>query len=65
MKTQELLELLETQKNKSLLFEYSPGKIVGANFHITEVKNTTINSVDCEVDQMIGKRLLFNYGRVR
>ncbi|GGG41448.1 hypothetical protein GCM10011414_08700 [Croceivirga lutea] len=47
MKTQELLKLLETQKNKSLLFEYTAGKFVGANYHITEIKNTTIDSVDC------------------
>jgi len=47
MKTQEFLEILENHKNKSLLFEYSPGKLVGANYHITEVKNLTIESVDC------------------
>lgn len=47
MKTSEFLELLENHKNKSLLFEYTPGKWVGANYHITEVKNITIDSVDC------------------
>ena len=47
MKTLEFLELLEANKSKSLLFEYTPGKLVGANYHITEVKNISIDSVDC------------------
>jgi hypothetical protein len=47
MKTQEFLELLATNRDKSLLFEYAPGKLVGANYHITEVKHITIDSVDC------------------
>lgn len=47
MKTQELFILLEAHKDKSLLFEYAPNLIVGANYHITEVKHTTIDSVDC------------------
>ncbi|WP_350289146.1 DUF6428 family protein [uncultured Croceitalea sp.] len=47
MKTNEFLELLNDHKDKSLLFEYQPGAFVGANYHITEIKNTTIDSVDC------------------
>ena len=47
MKTQELLNVLEAQKDKSLLFEYSPNQFVGANYHITEVKHLKIDSVDC------------------
>ena len=47
MNTQELLILLEEHPDKSLLFEYTRGSYVGANYHITEVKNTTIDSVDC------------------
>lgn len=47
MKTQELFDLLKENSNKSLLFEYSPGNFVGANYHITEVKHTKIDSVDC------------------
>ncbi len=47
MKTLEFLELLEANKSKSLLFEYTPGKFVGANYHITEIKNISIDSVDC------------------
>ncbi len=47
MKTSEFLHLLENHKNKSLLFEYVPGKWVGANYHITEVKNISVDAVDC------------------
>jgi len=47
MQTAELLEILETHKNKELLFEYEPGHFVGANYHITEVKNITVDAVDC------------------
>lgn len=47
MKTQELLNLLQTHQNKSLLFEYAPNLLVGANYHITEVKHVSIDSVDC------------------
>lgn len=47
MKTKEFLTLLEAHKNKSLLFEYAPGKLVRANYHITEIKNITVDSVDC------------------
>ncbi|NJB71780.1 hypothetical protein GGR42_002242 [Saonia flava] len=47
MKTIEFLELLKEHQNKNLLFEYKTGALVGANYHITEVKNITIESVDC------------------
>lgn len=47
MKTQEFFNLIEQHKDKSLLFEYAPNKLVGANYHITEVKHLTIDSVDC------------------
>ena len=47
MNTQNLLQILEENPNKELLFEYKEGQFVGANYHITEVKNTTIKSVDC------------------
>ncbi|MFH6602694.1 DUF6428 family protein [Maribacter algicola] len=47
MKTQEFLLLLKENPNKSLVFEYNEGHYVGANYHITEVKNVTIESVDC------------------
>ncbi len=47
MKTQEFLTLLNEHSSKSLLFEYAPGLLVGANYHITEVKHITVDSVDC------------------
>lgn len=47
MKTQELFKLLQEHQDKSLLFEYAPNAYVGANYHITEVKHTSIDSVDC------------------
>lgn len=47
MNTQEFLSLLDQYKTHALLFEYSPGHLVGANYHITEVKHVVIDSVDC------------------
>ncbi len=47
MKTSEFLSVLKQHQDKSLLFEYAPSKFVGANYHITEVKNIIIDSVDC------------------
>ncbi|WP_299529872.1 DUF6428 family protein [Ulvibacterium sp.] len=47
MKTQEFLGLLETHPTKSVLFEYTKGKTVAPNYHITEVKNIMVESVDC------------------
>jgi len=47
MTTQELLSILEKHQNKSLVFEYVPNKFVGANYHVTEVKHISVDSVDC------------------
>jgi len=47
MKTQEFFKVLDEHKEKSLLFEYAPNLFVGANYHITEVKHITVDSVDC------------------
>ena len=47
MKTQEFLNVLKENKSKALLFEYQENKFVDTNYHITEVKNTAIHSVDC------------------
>ena len=47
MKTQDLFSLLEQHQDKALMFEYAPKQFVGANYHITEVKHVTIDSVDC------------------
>lgn len=47
MKTNEFLLLLKIHSNKNLLFEYTEGQFVAPDYHITEVKNITIDSVDC------------------
>ncbi len=47
MKTEIFLNTLKNNLDKELLFEYSPDTFVNANYHITEIKNTTIDSVDC------------------
>ncbi len=47
MKTKEFLDILKANQGKSLLFEYAPNLLVGANYHITEVKHVTIDAVDC------------------
>jgi len=47
MKTSELFDLLKQHREKPLLFEYAPNLLVGANYHITEVKHLKIDSVDC------------------
>ncbi len=47
MKTREFIELLEQHPGKSLLFEYRHGETVAPNYHITEIKNVSVDSVDC------------------
>lgn len=47
MKTSQFLDLLKDHQGKSLLFQYAPGLLVGANYHITEVKHASIDAVDC------------------
>ena len=47
MTTSDFITLLNEHQNTSLVFEYAPGMLVGTNYHITEVKHTTIDAVDC------------------
>ena len=47
MKTKEFISLLENNLGKELLFEYANDKFVGANYHLTEVKNVFFDTVDC------------------
>ena len=47
MKTKQFLDLLQQHQNHALLFEYAPNLLVGANYHITEVKHVSVDSVDC------------------
>ncbi|MDN3641177.1 DUF6428 family protein [Lutimonas halocynthiae] len=47
MKVSEFIKVLEEQKNKELLFSYTKDKLVGANYHLTEVKNVQFDTTDC------------------
>ena len=47
MKVNELLTLLREQSGKELLFEYTENRFAGANYHLTEVKNVSFETVDC------------------
>jgi len=47
MKTQEFLNVLKENDQKALLFEYKENKFAGTNYHLTEVKNVTFETVDC------------------
>lgn len=47
MNTQTFLNTLNENKEKQLLFEYAPNLFVAANYHITEVKHISVDSVDC------------------
>ena len=43
----DFVDALSAHTDKELLFEYAPGLLVGANYHITEVKAVSVDSVDC------------------
>lgn len=47
MKVNEFIEVLEQNRNKELLFSYAQDKLVGANYHLTEVKNVQFDTTDC------------------
>lgn len=47
MKTQEFLIVLQKHTKKELLFEYTDNQFAKANYHLTEVKNVTFETVDC------------------
>ncbi|MFK7932283.1 MAG: DUF6428 family protein [Saprospiraceae bacterium] len=47
MQTQEFLSILKQNPNKEIVFEYAAGEFVPNAYHITEVKNVHIESVDC------------------
>jgi len=47
MKTQTFFDLLNQNADKELIFEYAAGQHVPDNYHITEVKNVHVESVDC------------------
>ena len=39
--------MLVQHKGKELLFSYQKDKLVGANYHLTEVKNVQFDTTDC------------------
>jgi hypothetical protein len=47
MKTQEFLQLLKENKNLPVYFEYQPNSYVRTDFHVTEIKNVSFDTVDC------------------
>lgn len=47
MTTEALFDLLTNNQGKSLIFEYQPQHYVAPNYHITEVKHISVDSVDC------------------
>jgi len=47
MELRDFIDALSAHTEKELLFEYAPSLLVGANYHITEVKATHVHSVDC------------------
>jgi hypothetical protein len=47
MRTKDFFKVLQDHGSSELIFEYSPGQKIGANYHITEVKNILVESVDC------------------
>ena len=47
MKVAEFIEVLEQHKHKELLFSYAQDTLVGANYHLTEVKNVQFDTTDC------------------
>lgn len=47
MNVNELLSILRKNNKKELLFKYAENKFAGTNYHLTEVKNVTFETVDC------------------
>jgi len=47
MKTSEFIELLEENLSKQLIFEYQTGAFTQPDYHITEVKNISIEAINC------------------
>lgn len=47
MKLKDFIKTLGQNLDKELIFEYASGKIAGANYHLTEVKNVQFDTTDC------------------
>jgi len=47
MKTKEFIDTLKKHPDLPLKFEYMQGRFVRSDFHITEIKNVSFDTVDC------------------
>ena len=47
MLVKEFLYFVRSAPEASMLFQYDPGKVVAGGFHVTEIKNTTYETIDC------------------
>ena len=47
MTTQKFLDLLASNPQKELVFEYEANQFISAAYHITEIKNVHFESIDC------------------
>ncbi len=47
MKTNEFIQTLQENPDKTMYFEYSSGLFVRSDYHITEIKNVVFDTVDC------------------
>jgi hypothetical protein len=47
MTLSELKDLLDTNRGKQLIFEYTAGAFTDPDFHITEIKKCAIEAVNC------------------
>ena len=47
MKTLDFINALEANPNLPLAFEYEKGRFVRMDFHLTEFKNVSFDTVDC------------------
>lgn len=47
MKTSDFIELLDSNPGLDLSFEYQNGKYIRGDYHITEIKNVSFDTVDC------------------
>ncbi len=47
MQTSKFIQTLENNLSKKVLFEYQQNQFVPKSYHLTEVKNVHIESVDC------------------
>ena len=47
MLVKEFLDIARSYPDAPMLFDYDPDRIVAGGFHVTEIKNTTYETIDC------------------